>query len=112
MNAKGIPVRVGYFIRGQSRFVERAIINFEKGQTVAVLMMVGGPVMRDDVSLLEWAVGHAGNNAADPGPRWSHVAALFGLDSTSAAALCRRFAVDPDERVGGCKNCYTDSEGE
>ena len=66
--------------------------------------------MRDDLSLLEWAVMHAGHDAAERSIRWSSVGALFGLGSTSATALCRRFDVDPDEQVGGCENCYTDTE--
>lgn len=52
---------------------------------------------RSDLDLLGWAVAHVGNWEHDARPRWSHVAALFGLGSTSAIQLCRRFAVDVDE---------------
>lgn len=33
-------------------------------------------------------------------PNWSHVADRFCVGSGVAAALCRRFNVDPDEVVG------------
>lgn len=33
-------------------------------------------------------------------PRWSHVGAIFGIGSTSAAELCVRFGFDPDEVIG------------
>ena len=33
-------------------------------------------------------------------PRWSHVAWAFSVGSTTGAALCRRFGVDPDEMLG------------
>lgn len=32
--------------------------------------------------------------------RWQHVQDAFGLGSTFAAQLCRRFGLDPDQRVG------------
>lgn len=32
-------------------------------------------------------------------PRWVRVADLFALGSTYATQLCRRFGLDPDERV-------------
>lgn len=32
-------------------------------------------------------------------PRWVRITRLFGLGSTYAQQLCRRFEVDPDERV-------------
>ena len=33
-----------------------------------------------------------------PLPRWSYVGGVFGLGSTSAHELCRRFGLDPDEQ--------------
>lgn len=32
-------------------------------------------------------------------PRWVRVSDLFGLGSTYSAQLCRRFDLDPDDRV-------------
>ena len=32
-------------------------------------------------------------------PRWERVSRLFGLGSTFSQQLCRRFGMDPDERV-------------
>lgn len=32
-------------------------------------------------------------------PRWVRITRLFGLGSTFAHQLCRRYEVDPDERV-------------
>jgi hypothetical protein len=34
------------------------------------------------------------------GPRWVRVSRLFGLGSTYASQLCRRFGCDPEEQVG------------
>jgi hypothetical protein len=53
-----------------------------------------------DAKLLERAV----RNARDPAsrgyrPRWVCVMAAFGLGSTFAAELCRRFDLDPGEQV-------------
>lgn len=60
---------------------------------------------KTDEFLFGWAVKHAGNSAQQRNPRWVHVMGLFGLGSTSATALCKRFGADPDERVGGCSLC-------
>ena len=60
---------------------------------------------RSDTELLRWAVKNAGCFAHDVLPRWSHVANLLGLGSTSATALCRRFSLDPDEELGTEWHC-------
>lgn len=52
-----------------------------------------------DETLLRRAV-RSGRRAKTGGePRWVRVMRLFGLGSTYARQLCRRFDVDPDERV-------------
>jgi hypothetical protein len=33
-------------------------------------------------------------------PKWAHVRDAFGIGSTSATELCRRFSSDPDELTG------------
>lgn len=60
---------------------------------------------RTDAELLSWVVEHAGCDSVMTRPRWSNVRALFGLGSTSARALCRRFGHDPDEEMGGRSEC-------
>lgn len=57
---------------------------------------------KTDAFLFEWAVRHAGHDSKTHTHRWVHVMELFGLGSTSATELCRRFQRDPDEMVGGC----------
>lgn len=32
-------------------------------------------------------------------PRWSHVADAFGVGSSLSMALCRRFDLDPEEKI-------------
>lgn len=53
----------------------------------------------DDATLLRRAVLNA--RAADKlkHPRWHAVMQTFGLGSTYAAQLCKRFDINPDEMV-------------
>lgn len=60
---------------------------------------------KTDEFLFGWAVRHAGYGSWKRETRWNHVMELFGLGSTSAAALCRRWCINPDEKVGGCPVC-------
>ncbi len=57
---------------------------------------------KSDEFLFAWVVAHAGHNSRERRSRWVHVKELFGLGSTSATALCRRFEIDPYEAAGGC----------
>ncbi len=50
-----------------------------------------------DEELLRRAVRSARGKRA--GPRWAAVSEVFCLGSTFATQLCRRFDVDPDEKV-------------
>lgn len=52
-----------------------------------------------DADLVERAVrgAHTGRRV---GVRWAHVRDTFCVGSTTAAALCVRFGLDPDEQVG------------
>lgn len=88
----------------------------EKGSVVAISL--DGPtflmrlVHRDDRSLMrhelfsqredEELLRRAVRCATGPGhcPRWSYVRNIFGVGSSTAAELCRRFDVDPDELRG------------
>ena len=48
-------------------------------------------------------VSQALRNLQSPGgprPRWAVVTEAFGVGSTAARALCRRFDLDPDEELG------------
>lgn len=49
-----------------------------------------------DEDLIKRAVRNARAKAGRP--KWTAVADAFGLGSTYAAQLCRRFAIDPDEQ--------------
>ena len=60
---------------------------------------------RTDESLLFYAVKNAGRDAPGRRVRWAHVAAVFGLGSTSAIALCKRLDLEPYEEIGGCTEC-------
>ena len=60
---------------------------------------------RTDDSLLFYAIEGAASSSPMRLPRWSHVGNLFGLGSTSANLLCKRFGIDPNELVGGCTTC-------
>jgi hypothetical protein len=53
----------------------------------------------EDGKLVERAVrnAHCGRSR---GVRWAHVVDAFAVGSTVAAALCRRFGLDPDDQVG------------
>jgi hypothetical protein len=52
-------------------------------------------------SLIERAVRGARARVAGPSPRWVAVMDTFGLGSTYAHDLCRKFGLDPDEEVRG-----------
>jgi len=60
-----------------------------------------------DLRLVEYAARNAGRIASNLAPRWSHVVEAFGVGSTSACEICRRFELDPDEVIGGnpCERC-------
>lgn len=49
-----------------------------------------------DSELLRRAVIAAVNRGRKRGPAWAMVTEVFGLGSTYAGQLCRRFGVDPD----------------
>lgn len=53
-----------------------------------------------DHELLRRAIVHVTSGESPPRSRWSHVGRTFGVGSTSATALCRRFGVDPDDLIG------------
>ena len=50
--------------------------------------------------LVKRAVSNAGWREREELPRWSWVARIFGVGSTSAAHLCRHFGFSPDEPRG------------
>lgn len=50
-----------------------------------------------DMGLVERAVRNA--IAVTKRPRWVAVQDLFGTGSTTSRALCRRFALDPEEII-------------
>lgn len=52
-----------------------------------------------DNELLGRAVRAARGRTGRINPRWVGVADSFGLGSTYSRQLCRRFGVDPDEKV-------------
>jgi len=53
--------------------------------------------MPTDENLLRWAVKIA--RGRRKGPRWVAVMETFGLGSTYAWQLCKRFDLDPEEVV-------------
>lgn len=55
--------------------------------------------LREDRSLVEQALRNA---SLRPGrkPLWAHVADVFGIGSTRASDLCRRFNINSDQAVG------------
>lgn len=57
------------------------------------------PVEDDTSDLLGRAVMNARLGWGRKGPRWRAVMAVFGIGSTRAQELCRRFGLDPDEEV-------------
>lgn len=60
---------------------------------------------RSDADYLAWVVEHAGSRADRERPRWSFVAEIFGLGSTSAWEMCKRFGFDPEEIMGRFLDC-------
>jgi hypothetical protein len=60
-----------------------------------------------DAKLLERALRNAKPRAPGKSPRWYAVSFAFGLGSTFAIELCRRFGVDPHEKLDGpvCESC-------
>lgn len=67
--------------------------------------------MSFDAELLRRAVNLARPDRTTDAPRWVAVMDTFGLGSTSATELCRRFGLDPHERVRGARCSCPDSEG-
>lgn len=64
--------------------------------------MIGAVADIPDAELLARAVRGARvltGGASVQHPRWVAVMAAFGLGSTYACQLCRRFGLDPDEKV-------------
>lgn len=53
-----------------------------------------------DFLLLQRAVQNLGRIASPRKTRAALVGELFTIGSTSAHTLCRRFGIDPDERIG------------
>jgi phage terminase large subunit GpA-like protein len=49
-----------------------------------------------DAKLLRWVLRTMASKRRNTGFFWGDVRDAFGLGSTSAAALCRRFGLDPD----------------
>lgn len=73
--------------------------------------------MTTDETILGNVIRQAGRDRRVRGPRWAAVSELCAVGSTTAHALCRRFGVDPDEKVGGprcgCGDpalCYRDGD--
>jgi hypothetical protein len=64
-------------------------------------------------SLIERAVRAARPRSVGRGsePRWSAVAEAFGLGSTYSIELCKKFGLDPEERLASPK-CVTCAEVE
>lgn len=66
-----------------------------------------------DAELVERAVRNAKPSSRVRKPRWFAVQERFGLGSTYAAELCRRFGLDPDEMVPGgwpgCERCEAEA---
>lgn len=58
-----------------------------------------GEYVRTDASLLAYAVKNAAMYSTLPVSRRAAVADTFGIGFSSAAQLCRRFGLDPDEVV-------------
>ena len=59
-----------------------------------------------DEDLLRRAVTCARPHRNLEAPRWVAVRDVFGLGSTKATELCRRFGLDPDAKVPGIPcNC-------
>ena len=67
-----------------------------------------------DARLVEGAVRNAQPRGYGAAPRWAAVRAAFGVGSTFAQELCRRFGLDPDEMLPGgwpiCQRCEEDAE--
>lgn len=61
----------------------------------------------EDKELVERAVRNAKARKTGKHVRWAAVVDTFGVGSTSAIALCRRFDVDPEKMVSGaiCLAC-------
>lgn len=64
-----------------------------------------------DAALVERAVRAARPNRTTEAPRWVAIVDTFGIGCTSATELCRRFGLDPHERVSGARCSCPDSEG-
>ena len=66
-----------------------------------------------DVDLVRRAVMNVRPERPGRWPRWSAVSESFGLGSTFATQLCKRFALDPDELLDGpvCEHCAEHEEG-
>ncbi len=62
-------------------------------------------------AMVERAVRNARPHRTTKAPRWVAVKDVFGYGSTTSVELCRRFGLDPHERVQGAKcHCEEDRE--
>lgn len=80
------------------------VLLYKVGADSTTVYIERGPSGRTDKDLLGWAVMQAGAPRSttleiETRRRYAHVMRLFGLGSTSAYALCRRFGHDPEEVI-------------
>lgn len=63
-----------------------------------------------DENMVRRVVLYCRNEDDAPLPRWAVVMRIFGTGSTTAADLCRRFGLNPDEMMPGkpCDVCVGD----
>lgn len=69
-------------------------LTYQRGEGVVVA--VGGGVPTPDAKLIEQAARNAVNHHPETRPLWSVLADTFGIGSTRAHQLARRFGLDPD----------------
>ena len=89
-------LRFGFFPLRLDRSVSNFGVELTYQQGEGVVMALGGGVPTPDAKLVEQAVRFAANVDAKTLPLWAVLKSVFGIGSTRAHQLARRFGLDPD----------------
>jgi hypothetical protein len=89
-------LRFGFFPLRLDRSVSNLGVELTYQQGEGVVMALGGGVPTPDAKLVEQAVRFAANVDAKTLPLWAVLKSVFGIGSTRAHQLARRFGLDPD----------------
>ena len=91
----------GFFPLRLDRSVSNLGVELTYQRDEGVVVALGGGVPTPDAKLVEQAVRFAANADAKTLPLWAVLKSVFGIGSTRAHQLARRFGLDPDRMREG-----------